>query len=106
MTIREGDVCLHNNLDNLKITWINVDDVSCDDNGNGMVVFADFDNGAGIRFTLDEVTDDPLITAVKLGLGGNCEAEGNSIVWHNGASITIQEMMAIVTTRKQGGIEA
>ena len=31
-------------LDKLKITWVDVDDAACDDNGNGIVVFADFDN--------------------------------------------------------------
>jgi len=97
---------LYNNPDNLKITWVNIDDATCDDNGNGIVIFADFDNDTGVRFTLDKITDDPLIAAVKLGTGGKYEAKGSRIAWQNGASITIQEMMTIVTTRKQGGIEA
>lgn len=88
-------------MDNLTITRVNVDDAICDDDGKGIVIFVDFDNGAGLRFTLDSITDDPLITDVKLGLGGKCKADGNCIVWRNGASMTIQEMMAIVTSSKK-----
>lgn len=87
-------------MDNLKITWVNVDDACCDEDGTGFKVFVDFDNGAGISFLLDAKTDDPLMDAVKLGMGGKCQAEAGGIRWRNGASLSIDEMMMLVVKKK------
>ena len=83
-------------MDNIKITWVNMDDANCDEQGDGIVIIVEFNNGAGITFTLDSITDNPLINAVKQGMGGKCVADERYIRWRNGASLSIKQMMDLV----------
>jgi len=104
-----------NGMDNIKITWVNMDDANCNEQGNGIIIIVEFNNGAGITFTLDSLTDNTLINAVKQGMGGKCNADENHILsmfatqtrpsvarllsgtcWRNGASLSIEQMMDLV----------
>jgi len=85
-------------LKNLEIETAHVDDVFCDENGMGIMLFVYFNNGAGISFPLDSKSDEPLIQDVMKTGGGKFNTDGKRIYWQNGASLSIPEMMTVVTT--------
>ena len=67
-----------------------------DKHGNGIIVWVDFDNGAGISFLLDSLSSDPLFYTVMSGEEERPTTDGKRIYWKNGAALTIPEMMSIV----------
>ena len=85
-------------FNDLKIETAHVDDALCDENGMGIMLFVYFNNGAGISFPLDSKADEPLINSVMQNNGGGFNTDGRHIYWQNGASLSIPEMMTIVTT--------
>ena len=80
-----------------KIKEIWMDDSSCDESGMGIVLYVQLHNGEGIIISLDSKADEPLFRDV---LSGKCcdrpQSDGKRVYWNNGASLTIEEMFAML----------
>ena len=87
-------------MDNLKISSVLEDADTCDENGMGMLIFVDFDNDASVSFMLDSKVSEPLFDDAARGKAGKPQTDGMRVYWQNGASLTIPEMMSIVTNTK------
>ena len=84
-------------MSRIKEIWM--DDSCCDERGMGIVLYIQLHNGEGIMISLDSKVDEPLFRDV---LNGNCKSEpqtdGERVYWENGASLSIQEMIAMLQT--------
>jgi hypothetical protein len=83
----------------VKIRGVWQDAACCDERGMGIALNVDFDNSAVILVYLDSKADDPLFADI---FSGKCETQpktdGERIYWETGASLTLQELMAILQT--------
>ena len=80
-----------------KIMEIWMDDACCDECGMGIVLFVHFQNGEGIFVSLDSKVDEPLFRDVlKSKCRDRPQTDGERVYWENGASLSVQEMLAML----------
>jgi len=82
----------------IKIESIWLDDARCDENGMGIVLNVDLDNGASMIINLDSKANEPLFRDVVLNRCGKPKTDGERVYWQNGASLSIQEMVEMLQT--------
>jgi hypothetical protein len=87
---------------NLKIESIWLDDARCDENGMGIGLTVDLNNGSSIIVSLDSKANEPLFHDVVMNKCGKPETDGEHIYWQNGASLSIQDIVAMFQTEKRG----
>jgi len=85
----------------IKIESIWLDDARCDENGMGIALNVDLDNGASIIVSLDSKVNEPLFCDVVMNRYGKPETDGERVYWRNGASLSIQDMVAMLQTEKE-----
>ena len=80
-----------------KITEIWIDDACCDERGMGTVLYVHFQNGEGLIVSLDSKADDPLFRDVLSSKScDRPQTDGERVYWENGASLSVQEMLAML----------
>lgn len=78
-------------------TWM--DNVNCDDNGKGAILYIELDNCTSISMSLDPLAEDPLFSEVMLSRqrhSAQPQTDGDRIHWSNGASITINDIVTMI----------
>ena len=90
-------------MSDIKIKSIFLDGGCCDENGMGMALNVDFDNGSSVMLLLDSMADNPLFNDVVMNKCGKPQTDGERIYWENGATLAIPDMMAILQTEKKAG---
>ena len=83
-----------------KIFDVWMDNVNCDDNGNGAVLYTELDNNASISVILDPLANDPVFSENILSRqkrSAQPHTDGDRIYWSNGASLTLNEIISMIT---------
>ena len=80
-----------------KITEIWMDDAQCDERGMGLVLYVHFQKGDGIIISLDTKADEPLFCDVlKRDCRDKPQTDGERVYWENGASLSAEELLAML----------
>ena len=81
-------------MSEIKIKSIWLDNACCDENGMGMVLNVDLNNGSSIMLCLDSKANEPLFCDVVRGKCGEPKTDGDSVYWENGARLSLHDMIA------------
>ena len=84
----------------IKIESIWLDEGGRNDNGMGLILHIDLNNGAYMVFSLDSLVHEPLFSDAVMNRAGKPETDGELVYWNNGASLSIRDMMNIMQTAK------
>lgn len=77
-----------------------MDNACCDNRGMGITLNVYLNNGAGIAFLLDSKANEPLFHDVVMNKCAPPQTDGERVYWENGASLMLQEMLALLQTQK------
>ncbi len=91
----------------IKITEVWLDNANCDiETGMGTYLVVYLSNGQNLTVSLDPKAGEPLFADV---ITGKCETEaktdGERVYWDNGASLTADEIIAMLQTEGKRGAE-
>jgi len=89
----------------VKITEVWLNTGCCDDKGLGAALDITLDNGSFFVISLDSKIDDPHFADILHGrYREKPKTDGERVYWNNGASLSLDETIAILQTEK--GTEA
>jgi len=76
-----------------------MDNVNCDDNGKGAVLYVELSNFASISMNLDSLAKEPLFSEVLLSgqkYLAQPSTDGDRVFWSNGAELTLNDVTAMI----------
>jgi hypothetical protein len=88
-------------MEKAKIESVWLDSACCDEQGKGMAITVELDNGSYFCITLDSKADEPLFNDVLMGRCGDPQTDGERVYWPNGASLSIHDLMAILQSEEE-----
>ena len=88
----------------VNITEVWLDTAGCNQNGMGIILNVDLNNGACMTFSLDSKIDDLHFADILHGrYRGEPKTDGGRVYWDNGASLSLDEMIAILQIQRKTG---
>ena len=84
----------------IKIESIWLDEGGRRDNGMGLILHIDLNNGSYMVFNLDSLVHEPLFSDAVMNRVGKPKTDGERVYWDNGASLSIRDIMNIMQTAK------